>query len=285
VRYRRKRKDDDADRKLLRALAAERRRFGYRRLREMARRKGNVMNLKKVYRLYREEGLMVRRRRGRKRALGTRAPLQSARRPNEVWVLDFVADVLESGRRFRVFNVEDQFTRTGLATEVDTSLPSARIVRVLDRLLSEHDKPLLIVSDNGTELTSNAMLKWTAINGIEWHYIAPGKPQQNGFMESFNGKLRDECLNEQVFSSLAEARRIIECWRIDYNTARPHSSLDYQTPEEFAANWHAALDHKTMPDAAPAPATGRAAAVCGTSASRPVAQPPCEGQNENRLNL
>jgi putative transposase len=228
VRYRRKRKDDDADRKLLRALAAERRRFGYRRLREMARRKGNVMNLKKVYRLYREEGLMVRRRRGRKRALGTRAPLQSARRPNEVWVLDFVADVLESGRRFRVFNVEDQFTRTGLATEVDTSLPSARIVRVLDRLLSEHDKPLLIVSDNGTELTSNAMLKWTAINGIEWHYIAPGKPQQNGFMESFNGKLRDECLNEQVFSSLAEARRIIECWRIDYNTARPHSSLDYQ---------------------------------------------------------
>ena len=115
VRYRRKRKDDDADRKLLRALAAERRRFGYRRLREMARRKGNVMNLKKVYRLYREEGLMVRRRLGRKRALGTRAPLQSARRPNEVWVLDFVADVLESGRRFRVFNVEDQFTRTGLA--------------------------------------------------------------------------------------------------------------------------------------------------------------------------
>jgi len=104
-------------------------------------------------------------------------------------------------------------------------------------------------------------------------------------MESFNGKLRDECLNEQVFSSLAEARRIIECWRIDYNTARPHSSLDYQTPEEFAANWHAALDHKTMPDAAPAPATGRAAAVCGASASRPVAQPPCEGQNENRLNL
>jgi hypothetical protein len=104
-------------------------------------------------------------------------------------------------------------------------------------------------------------------------------------MESLNGKLRDECLNEQVFSSLAEARRIIECWRIDYNTARPHSSLDYQTPEEFAANWHAAVDHKTMPDAAPAPATGRAAAVCGASASRPVAQPPCEGQNENRLNL
>src|ERR1700738_5380025 len=185
----------------------------------MARRKGNVMNLKKVYRLYREEGLMVGRRRGRKRALGTRAPLQSARRPNEVWVLDFVADVLESGRRFRVFNVEDQFTRTGLATEVDTSLPSARIVRVLDRLLSEHYKPLLIVSDNGTELTSNAMLKWTAINGIEWHYIAPGKPQQNGFMESFNGRLRDECLNEQVFSSLAGGmdRQTLRDWVIRFD--------------------------------------------------------------------
>jgi putative transposase len=283
VRYHRKRKDDGADRELLRALAAERRRFGYRRLREMARRKGHVMNLKKVYRLYREEGLMVRRRRGRKRALGTRAPLKSARRPNEVWVLDFVADVLESGRRFRVFNVEDQFTRTGLATEVDTSLPSARIVRVLDRLLAEHGRPAMIISDNGTELTSNAVLKWTEVNGIEWHYIAPGKPQQNGFMESFNGKLRDECLNEQVFSSLAEAKRIIECWRVDYNTARPHSSLDYLTPDEFAANWRAVIQ-QTSPDAAPRLATGRAAAVWGASASRPVAAPPSEGQNENRLN-
>jgi putative transposase len=284
VRYRRKRKDDGAERELLRALAAERRRFGYRRLREMARRKGVVMNLKKVYRLYREEGLMVRRRRGRKRALGTRAPLKSARRPNEVWVLDFVADVLESGRRFRVFNVEDQFTRIGLASEVDTSLPSVRIVRVLDRLLAEHGRPAMIISDNGTELTSNAMLKWTEVNGIEWHFIAPGKPQQNGFMESFNGKMRDECLNEHVFSSLTEAKRLIECWRIDYNTARPHSSLDYLTPHEFAANWRAVIQ-PTSSDAVPRLATGRAAAVCGASASRPVAAPPSEGQNENRLNL
>jgi len=200
-------------------------------------------------------------------------------------VLDFVADVLESGRRFRVFNVEDQFTRAGLATAVDTSLPSARIVRVLDALVAEHGGPAMIISDNGTELTANAMLKWTEINRIEWHYIAPGKPQQNGFMESFNGKLRDECLNEQVFTSLAQAKRIIESWRIDYNTARPHSSLDYQTPHEFAANWRAALDQKITPEAAPAPATGQAAAVCGASAARPVAAPPCQGQNENRLNL
>ena len=218
MRYRKKRKDDTAERELLRALAAERRRFGYRRLREMAKRKGRHMNLKKVYRLYREEGLAVRRRRGRKRAIGARAPLHQAQRPNQIWVLDFMSDVLETGRRFRVFNVEDQLTREGLAAEVDTSLPGPRVARALNRIVAERGKPEMIVSDNGTELTGNAMLKWAEDNRVEWHYIAPGKPQQNGFMESFNGKLRDECLNEHVFSSLAQARHIIEAWRIDYNT-------------------------------------------------------------------
>jgi putative transposase len=235
VRYERKRKDDDAERALLAELAAERRRFGYRRLREMARRCGVVMNLKKVWRLYSELGLKVRRRGGRKRAIGTRAPLEKAARPNAIWVLDFVSDTLESGRRFRVFNVEDQFTRRGLGVEVDTSLPGLRIVRALDRLVAEWGKPAMIVSDNGTELTCNVILKWSAELSIEWRYIAPGKPMQNGYMESFNGKLRDECLNEHVFGSLAEARRIIEAWRIDYNEVRPHSSLGYRTPEEFAA--------------------------------------------------
>jgi putative transposase len=239
VRYEKKRKGDDAERALLKELASERRRFGYRRLREMARRRGVVMNLKKVWRLYREEGLKVRRRGGRKRAIGTRAPLEKARCPNAIWVLDFVSDALESGRRFRAFNVEDQFTRRGLGVEIDTSLPGKRIVRVLDRLVAVWGKPAMIVSDNGTELTSNAMLRWTTETGVAWHYIAPGKPMQNGFMESFNGKLRDECLNEHVFGSLAEARRIIEAWRIDYNEVRPHSSLGYQTPEEFATAWHA----------------------------------------------
>jgi len=183
------------------------------------------MNLKKVYRLYREEGLTVRRRRGRKRALGTRAPMKAAERPNDIWVLDFMSDVLDSGRRFRVFAVEDQLTRTGLVAEVDTSLPGGRVVRVLDGLVAERGKPAMIVSDNGTELTCNAIIKWTEENGVEWHYIAPGKPQQNSFMESFNGKLRDECLNEHVFSSLAEARRLIEAWRIDYNRASEHPSV------------------------------------------------------------
>ena len=154
-------------------------------------------------------------------------------------MLDFVSDTLDSGRRFRVFNVEDQFTRRGLAVEIDTSLPGRRIVRVLERLVAFWGRPAMIVSDNGTELTCNAMLRWTSENGIAWHYIAPGKPMQNGFMESFNGKLRDECLNEHVFGSLADARRIIEAWRVDYNEVRPHSSLGYQTPEEFAAAWNA----------------------------------------------
>ena len=285
VRYQKKRKSDDAERGSLNELAVERRRFGYRRLREMARRAGIVMNLKKVYRLYKEEGLTVRQRGGRKRAIGTRAPLEKALRPNAIWVLDFVSDTLDSGRKFRVFNVEDQFTRRGLGSEVDTSLPGARIVRVLDRLVAIWGKPAMIVSDNGTELTCNAMLKWTTENGIDWHYIAPGKPMQNGFMESFNGKLRDECLNEHVFGSLAEARRIIEAWRIDYNEVRPHSSLGYQTPEEFAAAWQAAGEKEKEPAARPEQATGRDAAICGVSAPRPVAQPPRKGQRRNRFNL
>jgi len=249
MRYVSKRPSDAPERALLKELAAERRRFGYRRLREMARRRGVVMNLKKVYRLYKEERLTVRRRVGRKRAIGTRAPLQQAARPNAIWVLDFVSDTLETGRRFRVFNVEDQFTRRGLGVEIDTSLPGRRIVRVLDRLVATWGKPAMIVSDNGTELTCNAMLKWTTETSVAWHYIQPGKPMQNGFMESFNGKLRDECLNEHVFSSLAEARRVIEAWRIDYNEVRPHSSLAYQTPEEFAAAWVERRGDDIAPDA------------------------------------
>jgi putative transposase len=250
----------------------------------MARRRGVVMNLKKVYRLYREEGLKVRRRGGRKRAIGTRAPLEKAARPNAIWVLDFVSDTLESGRKFRIFNVEDQFTRRGLGVEVDTSLPGRRIVRVLDRLVAIWGKPAMIVSDNGTELTCNAMLRWTTENAVEWHYIAPGKPMQNGYMESFNGKLRDECLNEHVFGSLSAARRIIEAWRIDYNEVRPHSSLGYQTPEEFAAVWaegetsakdrdiapDASSCHRARPHQGRAPARGRGGREGRPALTRPA---------------
>jgi putative transposase len=233
--YRPKRPEDVAVRVRLRELANERRRFGYRRLAVMLRRDGLQMNLKKVYRLYKEERLTVRKRGGRKRALGTRAPMTVPQDANQRWSIDFVQDAIDDGRRFRILNVVDDFTRECLASVLDTSLSGVRVVRELDRLCSLRGRPALIVSDNGTELTSHAVLKWVEETGIEWHYIAPGKPVQNAFVESFNGRLRDECLNEHVFRSLLEARRIVEAWRIDYNTVRPHSSLGGLTPSLFAS--------------------------------------------------
>jgi putative transposase len=233
MNYRPRRPDDSALRQRLRELAAERRRFGYRRLGWLLEREGHVMNGKKLYRLYREEKLMVRRRRGRKRALGTRAPMTLPGAINQRWSLDFVADALSDGRRFRILCVVDDFSRECLATVVDTSLGGVRVVRELDRLTAERALPRMVVSDNGTELTSCAVLRW-ATGRLEWHYIDPGKPVQNAFVESFNSKLRDECLNEHVFLTLAEARETIEAWRYDYNHLRPHSSLGALTPTEFA---------------------------------------------------
>ena len=153
---------------------------------------------------------------------------------NQRWSLDFVSDALADGRRFRVLAVVDDFTRECLALVVNNSLPGTRVARALDRIASLRGYPLMVVSDNGTELTSNAMLAWQQERGVEWHYIAPGKPMQNGFVESFIGRLRDECLNEHLFSSLTQARQIIEDWRIDDNTERPHTSLGGLTPVEYA---------------------------------------------------
>jgi putative transposase len=233
LRYQRKRPDDAAVRQRLPELAAERRRFGYRRLGWMLAREEHAMNHKRLYRLYREERLMVRRRRGRKRALGTRAPMTLPGAINQRWSLDFVADALSDGRRFRILCVVDDFSRECLAAVVDTSLGGVRVVRELDRLAVERALPQIVVSDNGTELTSGAVLRW-ATGWLDWHYIEPGKPVQNAFVESFNSKLRDECLNEHVFLTLAEARETIEAWRHDYNHNRPHSSLGALTPTEFA---------------------------------------------------
>jgi len=221
----------------LRALAAERRRFGYRRLAWLLRREGTVVNLKKVYRLYREEGLAVRRRRGRRRAVGERAPIGLPAAPNQRWSLDFLADQLGNGRRFRILAVIDDFSRECLAAVVDTSLPGMRVVRELDRLVALRGSPAAMVSDNGTELTGNAVLRWAQERGVAWHYIAPGKPMQNGLVESFNGRLRDECLNEHVFANLAEARALIEAWRVDYNTIRPHGRLGRLPPALYAARF------------------------------------------------
>lgn len=228
-------KDDDPLRKRLKAIAAERRRFGYRRLHILLEREGHVVNHKKLYRLYREEGLAVRRRKGRKRAIGTRQPLPVPDMAGQVWSLDFMHDALYDGRRIRILGIMDQCSRECLTLVVDTSLSGERVVRELDKLIKIHGKPKVIVSDNGTELTSKAVLKWSSAQDIDWHYITAGKPSENGFTESLNGKIRDECLNEHLFTSLHEARQIVEEWRIDYNTVRPHSSLGYKTPAEFIA--------------------------------------------------
>ena len=226
---------DDADlRQRLRDLASERRRFGYRRLGLLLAREGIKMNTKKLYRLYKEERLAVRKRGGRKRALGTRRPMTVPQGRNQRWSLDFVSDALIDGRRFRILCVIDDFSRECLATVVDNSLSGIRVGRELDRISAMRGYPCMVVSDNGTELTSNAILKWQQDRQVEWHYIQPGKPMQNGFVESFNGRLRDECLNEHLFTNLRHARQIIAAWRIDYNTNRPHTSLDGLTPLEFA---------------------------------------------------
>jgi putative transposase len=233
-RYRSQRPDDVGLRQRLRQLASERRRFGYRRLHLLLEREGVHINWKRLYRLYKEERLTVRKRGGRKRALGTRSPITLPQEPNQRWSLDFVSDALTDGRRFRVLCVIDDFSRECLATVADNSISGERVVRELDRIAATRGYPCMVVSDNGTELTSNAILRWQEGGAVEWHYIAPGKPMQNGFVESFNGRLRDECLNEHLFSSYRQAQNIIEAWRIDYNQHRPHTSLKGLTPTEFA---------------------------------------------------
>ena len=235
IRYQSRRDDDGALRERLRELAHQRRRFGYRRLHILLRRDGIMINRKKTQRLYREEGLTVRRRKGRKRAVGARAPAPVPALANQRWSLDFVHDQLVTGRRFRVLNVVDDVTRECLAAIPDTSISGRRVVRELEDLIAVHGKPGMIVSDNGTELTSNAVLEYCGEAKIEWHYTMPGKPTQNAFVESFNGRMRDELLNETLFTSLAHAREKIAAWAEDYNTGRPHSSLGYATPAAFAA--------------------------------------------------
>jgi putative transposase len=235
VRYRSTRPDDADIRNRLRELANERRRFGFRRLGYLLEREGIHMNHKKLLRLYREEGLVVRRRRGRKRALGTRAPMELPDGPGQRWSLDFVSDALTDGRRFRILCVVDDYSRECLSLIADTSLSGNRVARELDIIIARKGKPKTIVSDNGTELTSMAILKWSKDRSVDWHYIAPGKPTQNAFVESFNGRLRDECLNETLFTSVRHARIELALWQYDYNHVRPHSAHGGKTPAEIAA--------------------------------------------------
>ena len=240
-RYQKRRSGDQPLRVRLRELSEERRRFGYRRLQVLLEREGWQVNHKRVYRLYVEEKLGLRRKRGRKRGT-VRQPLPAAVAANQVWSVDFMSDALSSGRRFRTLNIVDDYTRECLEIEVDTSLGGVRVVRVLEELKRRRGLPRQIRSDNGPEFVSRAVDQWAFEQGLQWHTIQPGRPMENGYVESFNGRFRDECLNENWFSSLADARRKIASWKQDYNERRPHSSLQYRTPVEFAAQSAAGFD-------------------------------------------
>ncbi len=234
ARYRGQRNPDDPLKDRLLALAKERTRFGYRRLHVLLRREGFRVNHTRVERLYRLAGLSLRRRKRKRVASAARGTPAVATGANQCWALDFVSDVLAGGRRIRLLTVVDTFTRESLAIEVDTSLPGARVARVLDRVIAERGVPAAILMDHGPELTSRALDQWADERGVELRFIDPGKPIQNAFIESFSGRLRDECLNEHWFPSLADARTLVEAWRLDYNRARSHSALGYLTPHEFS---------------------------------------------------
>jgi putative transposase len=214
-------------------LAAMKRRYGYRRIQVLLRREGWSVNHKRTYRLYREQGLMVRRRKRKRIGLAERLVLPAVQAPNQSWSMDYVADGLIDGRKLRTLNIVDDFTRECLAIEVDTSLPGARVVAVLDRLAELRGLPASITVDHGPEFESQALDAWAYKTGVRLAFIRPGKPVDNAYVESFNGRFRDEYLNEHWFMSMSHARSTIEAWRVEYNTERPHSSLEDLTPEEF----------------------------------------------------
>ena len=233
-RYRARKGRDAALRMRLKELAARRMRFGYRRLTAMLLREGMPANHKQVYRLYREEGLAMRIRQRRRIRWSGVVVKPAASQPNERWSMDFVTDCVSSGKVIRMLTIVDDCTRECPAIEVDTSLGGLRVRRVLDRMASERGLPETIVVDNGPEFRGRALAAWSEERGVRLEFIQPGKPVQNAYIESFNGRLRDECLNANWFTSLSDARGKIETWRQDYNEHRPHSSLNYLPPAEFA---------------------------------------------------
>ncbi len=234
ARYRSRRPADSVLRQRLRTLAQQRPRFGYRRLTVLLRREGQPINHKRVYRLYREEGLAVRRRRRKRVAMTNRVSLPVPQRAGQQWAMDFMRDTLSNGRGFRTLNIVDTYTRECLALEVDTSLPGARVARRLEQVREQREQPETIVIDNGPEFAGQALDAWAYQHGIQLQFIRPGKPIENAYIESFNGKFRDECLNQHWFLDLEDARHIIAAWRDDYNNTRPHSALGNQPPAVFA---------------------------------------------------
>ncbi len=219
------------------ALAEERRRFGYRRIHVMLRREGQRVNVKRVYRLYRLERLQVQRRRKRRGVAVERRPRTIPQGPNQVWSIDFVSDALETGRRVKCLTIVDDFTKEAIDIVVDHGISGQYVTRVLDAAARIRDLPKTIRTDQGPEFTGKSMDAWAYARGIELRLIEAGKPTQNAYVESFNGKFRDECLNEHWFRTLAQARAAVAAWRSDYNQRRPHSALAYRTPAEFAAAW------------------------------------------------
>jgi putative transposase len=233
VRYQPRPRGDEALRSRLCQLAERYSRYGYLLLHGMLKNEGLVQNKKRTYRIYTELGLQVRTKR-RKKLIRPRIPLDLPSRAGERWSLDFVHDQLSCGRRFRILNIVDDFSRECVGQLVDFSISGQRLARYLDQLAAQLRLPKAIVCDNGTELTSKAMFFWSQGRGVKLHFIQPGKPTQNAFVESFNGKFRDSCLNQHWFRDLFEARRVIQEWREHYNHVRPHSSLGYLPPAVFA---------------------------------------------------
>ena len=254
-RYRTERSDEPLRTRLV-ELAREKPRFGYRRLHVLLRRSGEQVNHKRLHRVYREAGLAIRRKK-RKHCIREGKPLVARTSANQEWALDFVHDAVECGRTIRVLSVVDAYTRECLALEVDTSFASRRVTRVLEAIVAERGVPQAIRCDNGPELTSRHFLAWCVERQIELVHIQPGKPTQNGRVESFNGRLREECLNLSWFQNLFDARRKIAVWRKEYNEERPHSSLGYKTPKEFAAaqaaDFYTAVREARDSDAIPCP--------------------------------
>jgi putative transposase len=234
-RYRSRRPDCAQLRQRMGEIAGEKRRYGYRRIHVLLRREGWKVNWKKVYRLYRELGLAVRRRKRKRIGPFQRVPLPKPTAANQSWSMDFVADGLADGRRLRCLTIVDDHSRECPAIEVDTSITGTRVVAVLERLADERGLPASITVDHGPEFEGQVLDAWAYARGVRLSFIRPGKPVENAYIESFNGKFRDECLNEHWFVNIAHARRVIESWRIEYNTERPHSSLGDRTPVEYAA--------------------------------------------------
>jgi len=239
--YRRKSANDKAVRLRLKELAEQRRRFGCHRLHVILKREGLVINHKRTERIYREEGLSLRLKKRKKKIAMVRVKLPEPERVNQRWSMDFVSDCLCTGRRYRALTILDDFSRECLAIEVDTSVGGARVANVLERLAELRGLPEVITLDNGPEFTGKTLDEWAYRRGVKLNFIRPGKPVENAYIESFNGKLRDECLNENWFITLKDAREAAEAWRIDYNEFRPHSSLGDLSPLQYINKTEKAL--------------------------------------------